>query len=135
MIPSSSLSIENDVINQQNTSLTYQIKKEQERIKDYIDGLKAVIQTVYKILMTEKNKFEIYDDSFGICLDDLFGKSISYVQAELPVRITEALLNDKRILKVSDFSFSFNNEKGSVLVSFLISTVFGDDYFDLEVNV
>ncbi len=135
MIPTSFSDFEKSDFFDEQTSLTYEIKKEEERIREYIDGIDAVCQSVYKILMTEKGKFEIYDEDFGISLDDLFGKSIAYIECELPVRISEALLFDERILKVFDFSFSHLKEKGVILTKFFIETIFGETLFDLEVNI
>ena len=135
MIPLNSTDFENDEAYSEQASFTYEIKSEQEHIRDYIDGIKAVCQSVYKILMTEKGRFEIYDEDFGISLDDLFGKSIAYAQCELPVRIEKALLFDDRILNVFDFSFSYLKEKGVLLTKFFIETIFGETAFDLEVNI
>jgi len=118
-----------------NTSLTYQIKAADDRIKAYIDGIDAVRQAIYKILMTEKGKFQIYDENFGIQLSDLFGENIYYVESEIAVRIKNALLYDDRILRVFDFSFSYPKEKGVLSVRFFVSTVFGETDFDLEVTV
>ncbi len=116
-------------------SFTYEIKKERDKIKDYIDGLKAVCQTIYKILMTEKNNYEIYDDDFGIELSDLIGENIYYVQSELPVRIENALISDSRILRVYDFSFYRLKEKSALLTKFYVYTVFGETEYSLEVSV
>lgn len=135
MIPLNSTDFEDYEIQGRQASFTYEIKSEEEHIRDYIDGIKAVCQSVYKILMTEKGKFEIYDEDFGISLDDLFGKSIAYAQCELPVRIEKALLFDERILNVFDFSFSYLKEKGVLLTKFFIETIFGETSFDLEVKI
>ena len=135
MIPLNSTDFEDYEIQGRQASFTYEIQSEQEHIRDYIDGIKAVCQSVYKILMTEKGKFEIYDENFGISLDDLFGKSIAYAQCELPVRIEKALLFDERILNVFDFSFSYLKEKGVLLTKFFIETIFGETSFDLEVKI
>ncbi len=135
MIPLNSTDFEDYEIQARQASFTYEIQSEEEHIRDYIDGIKAVCQSVYKILMTEKGKFEIYDEDFGISLDDLFGKSIAYAQCELPVRIEKALLFDERILNVFDFSFSYLKEKGVLLTKFFIETIFGETSFDLEVKI
>lgn len=135
MIPFDYSGFDGDLKNTERTSFTYEIKKECDRIKDYIDGIKAVCQAVYKILMTEKGVYDIYDEDFGITLSDLFGKSVYYAQSELPVRIENALLKDERILSVFDFSFYQLKEKGSLLTKFSILTVFGETSYDLEVKI
>ena len=54
-----------------------------KRIQGTVDDLDAVIQTIYKILNTERYEYEIYSWDFGIELVDLYGKDITYVVPEL----------------------------------------------------
>ena len=70
MIPISVDDFDERVFNFDSVSFTYGIKYEQNKIKEYIDGLNAVKQAIYKILMTERGVFEIYDSEFGIALSD-----------------------------------------------------------------
>ncbi|MCI8806296.1 MAG: DUF2634 domain-containing protein [Clostridiales bacterium] len=135
MIPISVDDFDERVFNFDSVSFTYGIKYEQNKIKEYIDGLNAVKQAIYKILMTERGVFEIYDSEFGIALSDLFGKSVSYARSELPTRIENALLYDDRIKKVYDFSFPDVKEKGILSVKFFVLSVFGEEEFTLEVNI
>ncbi len=135
MLPLSSVESDGDILKIEETSLTYAIKQEQNKIKDYIDGIKAIKQAIFKILMTEKNKFEIYDGNFGVEFSDLFGKSVYYAQSEIPMRIKKALMYDSRITDVYDFSFSYPDDKGSIRVKFFVSSIFGDDEFSLEVGI
>lgn len=135
MLPITNTYIGDNVLNTEQTSLTYYLKQEENKINEYINGIKAIKQAVFKILMTEKNKFDIYGDGFGIELSDLFGKSVYYAQSEIPVRIKNALLYDSRITDVYDFSFSYPNEKGCLKVSFFVSSIFGEDEFSMEVNI
>jgi len=135
MIPFNLEDIDSELVVSDEVSFTYEIKKDRDKIKDYIDGLKAVCQTIYKILMTEKNSYDIYDEDFGIELSDLIGENIYYVQSELPIRIENALLSDSRILRVCDFSFYRLKEKSALLTKFYVYTVFGETSYSLEVNV
>ncbi len=89
-----------------------------------MDGMEAVKQAVYKVLQTERYKYVIYDWNYGVELEDLFGKAVSFVIPELQRRITEALLTDDRIEAVTDFSFE--TEKGSVTAAFRVQTIWGD---------
>lgn len=74
----------------------------------------------------------IYSWNYGIELKDLYGRARGYVCSELPRRITEALLQDDRILSVSDFRFS---GKGNVIaVSFVLTTIYGKTTGELEVK-
>ena len=45
--------------------------------------------------------------------------------AERPRRITEALMQDDRILAVDNFRMSYN-KKGDVLAEFTVHTIYGD---------
>ena len=75
------------------------------RIDGYTDGLDAIVQAIYLILSTERYQHIIYSWDYGVELLTLIGKPMSYVIAELPRRITEALMTDNRIKEVSDFQF------------------------------
>ena len=103
-------------------SMTYRMAA--EKIRGALDGMEAVKQVVYKILQTERYKYVIYDWNYGVELEDLFGKAVSFVIPELQRRITEALLTDDRIEAVTDFSFE--TEKGSVTAAFRVQTIWGD---------
>jgi len=96
----------------------------EERLGGIIDGKAAAAQAIFKILNTERRRYPVYSDGYGIEIADLFGKDTGYVYAELERRITEALTADERVLKVSGFGFSF--EKNGVCVSFTAETAYGD---------
>lgn len=104
-------------------SFTYGMNEEKGEIRGNKDGLEAVKQAIYKILMTERYQYLIYDFQYGIELKDLFGKSIGFVILEAEKRIREALLADDRILDVRDFSFS--EQENALLVRFLVETEYG----------
>ena len=105
-------------------SRTYHMRIEEEQIVGQTDSLAAMEQAVYKILNTERYQFVIYSWNYGVELSDLFGKPIPWVFSELPRRITEALLQDDRILAVTDFDLS--HKRGDVLAKFRVRTTFGD---------
>lgn len=104
-----------------------------DRISGYVDGLEAVIQTIYLILSTERYQFAIYSWDYGVELLDLYGKPISYVIAELPRRIKEALVQDNRITDAVDFTFE---KTGKVLkTKFTVITTVGNVTTEMEVAV
>ena len=105
-------------------SMTYRMSEEKKEVRGALDGMEAIKQAVYKILQTERYKYVIYDWNYGVELEDLFGKAVSFVIPELQRRITEALLTDDRIEAVTDFSFE--TEKGSVTATFRVQTIWGD---------
>lgn len=114
-------------------SRTYHMHVEEERINGQTDGLAAMEQAVYKILNTERYQFVIYSWNYGVELADLFGKPIPWVFAEVPRRITEALLQDDRILAVTDFDLS--HKRGDVLAKFRVQTKLGDIEAERMVNI
>lgn len=99
-----------------------------------VDGIDALKQTIYKILMTERYRYPIYSWNYGIELEELIGKPMSYVRPELERRIREALLVDDRIKAIDTFSF-LEVEKNSLEVTFVVHSIFGDVEVKKEVNV
>lgn len=137
MIPLNNINIENGIEIVKQPSLTYKIKLNRNKIEQYINGKEAVKQSIYKILMTQRYKYLIYDWNYGIELEDLFGKPKTYVYAELQRRIEDALSADDRIENVYNFKFDEinNNDKTSVYVEFSVSTIFGKINIDWNLNI
>jgi len=133
MIPSSAFFGEDFELKQQPTK-TYRMDTGQEVIRGYTDGLEAMKQAIYKILLTERYQYVMYSWDYGIELADLFGEPVSYVCPELERRIREALLWDDRIEDVTDFEFNLP-KKGVVQVSFTVHTMFGEVAAQREVNI
>jgi len=107
-------------------TFTYRLLPESNRIMGNVDGLLAMEQFVFKVIFTERYDYLIYNWNYGIELKDLFGKPKSFVKAELPRRITEALIGDYRVLAVRDFSFGETVQREAVCVSFTVETIYGD---------
>lgn len=114
----------NTVVNYQ-TSNTFRIRYESDyKLIGMCDDIEAMKQAIFKIINTERYKYLIYDWNYGIELNDLIGKPIPYVYAEIERRIKEALLADNRIKEVTDFRFS--NNGGDVLCLFTANTIYGE---------
>lgn len=114
-------------------SYTYKIKYEKSDIEQYVDNIEAVKQAIYKILMTDRYTYEIYNWNYGIELNNLLGKPKEYVYSEIERRIIDALSVDDRITKVYDFIFSEpeKDKKTTVFVKFTVSTIYNQA---LEIN-
>ncbi|MEA4988929.1 MAG: DUF2634 domain-containing protein [Anaerovorax sp.] len=112
------------------TSQTYRL--DGDRISGFVDGREAMEQVVYKILGTERYDYIIYSWNYGVELADLIGKPMSYIAPELKRRITEALMQDQRILSVD--AFSFETKRNTVSVYFTVHTVFGEVKAEKEVS-
>lgn len=118
-------------------SLSYKLKFNKERVEQYINGIEAVKQAIYKILLTNRYKYEIYNWNYGIELNDLFGQQKEYVYSEIERRIKDALLQDNRIEDVYDFKFpaSRDKDKSTVCVEFSVKTIFGQIDIQSELNI
>lgn len=125
--------INHHVLNQEYSDKTYNLEN-MSGGGIFINEREAIRQAVVKILNTERFRYPIYSTDYGIELDDLFGKDCDYVCVELERRISEALLADNRIVRVSGFRFV--QGKNAVYVSFCVYSVFGEHRIDnLEFNI
>ena len=134
MIPLSGTNINGNIIVEKQPSLSYKMKLEKERIERNVDGIEAVKQMIYKTLMTDRYRFEIYDWNYGVELDDLLGKPKEFVKAELPRRIEDALIIDDRVEEVTDFEFT-DIDKTTLAVKFTVKTIFGNVEAEKEVSI
>ena len=125
----------NTVYQQDNTmpSKTYYINRNTNRISGYIDDKDAIVQAIYLILSTERYESVIYNWYYGTEFDSLVGKDRDFVKSELKRRIAEAILEDDRILDVTDFNISFNKDVANVV--FLVETNIGGININWEVNL
>lgn len=132
MTPKQEMSVEMDGIEKKNMpSLTWKIGETQ--IRGEADGTEAMEQAIRKLLQTERYRYAIYDWNYGIEMEELYGKSVTYVIPEIKKRIEDALLADDRVTAVTDFSFS--QEKGSVTAAFLVHTIFGEITAERTVDI
>lgn len=106
---------------------------EYERISGYTDDIGAVAQAIYLILNTERYRHIIYSWDYGVELLDLFGLPMNYVISEIPRRITDALLQDNRIVEVKDFEFDVHKNK--LHTTFVVVTNIGNINAEMEVAV
>ena len=133
MLPEADIEILSDFEVVEQPTYTYHLDYEKNRIKGMTDDLEAMKQAIYIILNTERYRYLIYDWNFGVELADLFGQPVSYVIPELERRITDALMQDSRIVSVTDFSFERNNKK-TVTAYFTVNTLFGGLEVEKEVS-
>lgn len=112
---------------------THKIIYDKNRVADYTDRLEAMRQAVYLILNTERYKYPIYNWQYGIELLDLIGQQMTYVIPTLRQRITDALMQDDRILQVTNFEFEQNRNK--LHCKCLVNTIYGDFTTEIEVEV
>ncbi|GAA0389377.1 DUF2634 domain-containing protein [Paenibacillus motobuensis] len=114
----------------QETSRTYRLDFQNNRMAGMTDGLDAVKQAAYKILQTERFAHLIYGNDYGFEGHSLIGRSSGYVRSDLNRRVTEALLQDDRISGITDFQVDIKDDQA--VASFLLHSIYGD--FRMEVN-
>lgn len=114
-------------------SLTWKINEERTEVRGETDELDAMRQAISKILRTERYRYVIYDQNYGVELEELYGQNMSYVIPELKRRIEDALLADDRVTAVTDFSFS--EEGGGVTATFTVHTIFGEVTAERTVDI
>ena len=125
MIPSNNTLLTSEFEIKTQPSNTYKMHINHNAINGNCDGIEAVIQSIYKILNTERYQHIIYSWNYGFEFEDLLGKPVDYACVELQRRIQEALLQDDRITSVTDFKFD-NSTKRTVKVTFVVHTIYGD---------
>lgn len=116
------------------SSKTYKVDFNKNRAKGIFDEINALTQSIYKLLITKRYKYEIYDWNYGIEIDDLIGMPKPYVKMEIERRIKDALSIDDRIKDIYDFEFfDIYNDKCSLCVKFVVKSIFGEFDFNVEV--
>lgn len=133
MIPSTSGFLTTELEIGRQPSKTYKMDLEGNTTRGYTDGLEAMKQAVFKILNTERFAYSMYSWNYGIETMDLYGEPVSWVCPELERRITEALVQDDRVEKVTDFDFDLSM-KGVVHANFVVHTIFGEIQEERVVN-
>jgi hypothetical protein len=133
MIPQSGVLTEDFEVEEE-PSLTYRMRLQQDIILGKTEGIDAMEQVIYKILNTERYEYIMYSWDYGIETLDLYGEPVSYVCPEIKRRITEALTQDDRILSVDAFSFD-TKTKGQIVTNFTVTTIYGDVETSLEVAI
>lgn len=131
MIPKGLINTNLNIIEDVRTSKTYKVMD--EKIQGFTDELQALKQAIYKELNTERYEYPIYSFSYGIALESLLGKDVTYVKIELKRRIQECLLKDERIESVENFKFDVKGDE--MLCTFDVISIYGEINITKEVNL
>lgn len=110
------------------------IEKPLNRVIGYAYEIESLKQAIYLILSTERYMFPIYSWDYGVELRDLFGQPIPYCRSEIPRRVTDALLQDNRVLNVRDFEFD-EPRRHTLATRFIVDSIYGPLTTELEVEV
>lgn len=107
----------------QNYDKTYKLDLHNKVISGFTNGLKAIEQSIYAILNSERYEHLIYSFDYGVELQDLIGEDMIYVKADIHRRIEEALTQDDRILSVDDPQISYEGD--NLYYSATVNTIYG----------
>ena len=105
-----------------------------DRIIGFVDKLEAVKQAVYHILMTERYAYLIYDDTYGVELEQYIGRGFDYLQSTIEETLRDALLIDLRITNVVVTEINkISNDKAQI--KFDVQSIYGNLQMEVNVNV
>ncbi|MEK5235472.1 DUF2634 domain-containing protein [Paenibacillus sp. FSL L8-0470] len=133
MIPQSDdVLLNEDMEESPQPSLTYKLDLLNGRIgAQTVDGLDAVKQTVFKILTTTRFEHLIYSDDYGSEADVGAVRGRAVFETEIERWAKEALMQDDRIVSVTNFRFTYDGD--SSLVLFDVESDYGNYTDRLEV--
>lgn len=115
-------------------SKTYKLNIYTNKIAGFADGIEAVRQAVYHILMTERYAYLIYDNNYGIELEQYIGNDFDYLESTIQNTLKEALTIDLRIKDVIVTNIT-KTSKDSALIAFTVVSTYGDLQMEVELNV
>lgn len=105
-----------------------------DRIIGFVDKLDAIKQAVYHILSIERYAYIIYDNNYGIELEQYIGRGFDYLEATIEETLKEALLQDLRITNILVTSIEkVSNDMASV--KFDVQSIYGNLQMEVSVNV
>lgn len=98
-----------------------------------ISGVDAIKQWTRLVLGIDRYYFTQYSWDFGAELSELIGQggSREYIESEVEMRISDALMTSEYIESVNDFDIETDGD--SITARFTIETTFGDS--EVEINV
>ncbi|HWQ41084.1 MAG TPA: DUF2634 domain-containing protein [Desulfosporosinus sp.] len=126
--------ITNDSIQEiEQPSLTWKLDVARERIVGRLDGIEAIKQAAYKILLTPRLRHLIYTANYGSELETLIGSNPVFVKSEVTRMIREALIQNDRITGIENVQTTVKGD--SLLVEFTVISIYGSFNALQEVNV
>lgn len=133
MIPQSdTLLLNEDMEETPQPSFTYKLDVLNGRIGAVtVDGLEAVKQAVFKMLTTARFEHLIYSNDYGNEADIGAVRGRAVFESEIERWVKEALMQDDRIVSVTNFKFLYDLD--TALVIFDVESDYGDYTDRLEV--
>ena len=88
-----------------------------------VEGIEALNCRIWRKLHTRKGLYLIYDEDYGNTLDEVFGKSKSYIDKVIFIKLSEAIVDNYYVTGIKNIETKLEN--GIYVVNFQIDTVFG----------
>lgn len=107
---------------------------EVDTIAGFVDDLEAIKQSAYHILNTERYSSIIYDDDYGVELEQYIGQDFDYIESTIKDTLEEALTQDERILSVDITNIEKTNID-CVHVEFTILCDTGEIEMEVDIDV
>lgn len=120
-------------------SKTYKLiindEEQEDRISGFVDDIEAIKQTIYHILSIERYTYDIYDDDYGVELEQYIGQDFSYIEATIKDTLEEALMQDDRILGINTINLEKLSDD-SIYINFIVDTNTGKEIkMEVQLNV
>lgn len=110
------------------------MKNGNDTIAGFVDDIEAIKQSIYHILSIERYAYDIYDDDYGVELEQYIGQSFEYLQSTIQNTLEEALTQDERILAVEVINIEKINQD-SALITFNAITQNNEIEMEVTINV
>lgn len=133
MIPAGGTITQDSIEEMELPSLTWKLDTVKDRIVGRLDGLEAVKQAAYKILLTPRFQHLIYTVNYGSELEQLIGTNPIFVQSEINRMIGEALTQDNRISSIQNLQTAAKGD--GLSVKFTVISSYGSFDMSQEVKV
>ena len=115
----------NETYSYRQPNLTYRLGT--KTVAGKIDKLESIKQAVYHILSTERYSNQIYDDNYGVELEQYIGKDIGFITASIENTLREAICQDDRITDIQvDNVEKSSTQNNACLVEFTVFTIYGN---------
>ena len=104
------------------------------RIKGSVDGLEALEQWIGHVFDTERFKYHIYPDWYGIELEQYLKRPYTYFLGTIEKTIKNALLVSRRIrnIKINEIK---QIGKSDASVTFTVCSIFGNLHLTKEISL
>lgn len=93
-----------------------------------LEGKEALKVWIWKVLKTERNRYEIYSENYGNDLKENIGQIYDETtrRAIIQNEIIECLMVNPHITSVNDFTVELDEEKRHPVFYFTVSTIYGE---------